>query len=100
MKVVLRPAAEQDVANAIEWYDARQEGLGKQFLAEVAVTLHKIGQRPFGYPATSGPIKRALLHRFRYAIFFKHSGDEIIVLAVFHQRRKPDILAKRIADAD
>ncbi len=34
-RIVIRPEVEQDVAEAADWYEARQPGLGAEFVEEV-----------------------------------------------------------------
>jgi toxin ParE1/3/4 len=41
------------------------------------------------YPAVHGDVRRALLRRFPYSVFFLVEDDLAIVLAVHHRRRDP-----------
>ncbi len=64
MRIALRPAAEQDIADAMAWYDEQQPGLGDEFLARVNKLFARIEHRSSGFPNTHELFKRALLGRF------------------------------------
>jgi plasmid stabilization system protein ParE len=40
-------------------------------------------------PTVAGEVRRALLHTFPYAVYFRASDEMIVVLAVLHLRRNP-----------
>ena len=96
MNVVLRPAAERDIADAMAWYDAKEGGLGDRFLEQVAATFERVAIRPLGFPLTHGTFRRALVHRFPYTIYFREEGERIVIFAVYHQRRDPMQLGTRL----
>ena len=98
MNVGLRPDAERDIAEAMAWYDGQQHGLGDSFLAEAEATLARIAMRPNGYPTTHGTFKRALMRKFPYTVYFRVAASDIVIFAVYHQRRQPDTLAERLSE--
>jgi len=53
------------------------------------MTIASILQNPLAYPRVYGDIRRALVQRFPYAVYFRPLGDELVVLAVMHGRRLP-----------
>lgn len=95
MKVVFWPDAETDVADAMAWYDRQSDGLGRALLAELDSTLARIVTGVDRYPKVRGSVRRALVRRFPYALYFCEDKDRIVVLAVFHQRRSPNALRAR-----
>ena len=88
-RLVLRPQAEAELLDARDWYEDQRRGLGRAFASEVDRALGGILQAPLAYPRVQGEIRRALVRRFPYAIYFRAMPDEIIVLAVIHGRRHP-----------
>jgi hypothetical protein len=40
-------------------------------------------------------VRRALLWRFPFAVFFTSDADSVLVLAVLHVRRDPDVWRSR-----
>jgi plasmid stabilization system protein ParE len=52
-------------------------------------------QNPLGYQVLFREVRRALLRRFPYAVFFKNHEEVVIVIAVLHMRRDPDAWKSR-----
>ena len=92
----LRPAAEQDIAEAIAWYDEKEPSLGDEFLSEVIACFERASSKPIGYPTTYRTFNRALVRRFPYAVHFRVEGTDIVVFAVYHPRRNTESLRKRL----
>lgn len=88
LDVVFRPQAELEALEVRRWYDGRREGLGNEFAAEVDEIVVRIGDTPFAYQRARGEIRRAVLRRFPYAIYFRTTVTQVIVLAV-HGRQDP-----------
>ena len=47
------------------------------------------------FPAVYGQIRRALLRRFPYGIFYTLEEDVIVILACFHTKRDPKTMRNR-----
>jgi plasmid stabilization system protein ParE len=92
---IVRPLAEADLDQAARWYDEEQAGLGSRFLSDVDQVFGRIRERPQQFPVVSGDIRRALLHTFPYAVYFRETDETIRVLAVLHLRRKPGLWRAR-----
>ncbi len=89
LAVILRPRAERDIVIARDWYDAQQIGLGEEFLAAVQERLVAIRQFPEACPKIHKKVRRALVRRFPYLIFYLLTPDKIVVLAILHTSRNP-----------
>lgn len=89
MTVHIRPSAAADVEDAALWYDGQGSGLGAQFLAEVASSLVRISDNPRQFGILHRETRRCLLRRFPYGLFFRVSGEDVIVVACFHASRDP-----------
>ncbi|HEV7587837.1 MAG TPA: type II toxin-antitoxin system RelE/ParE family toxin [Longimicrobium sp.] len=89
-------AARRELRRAVDWYDGEAPGLGDELVAEVDRTLKDIVEYPdAGSPHLAGT-RRLLTRRFPYSIIYQVRGDEIVVIAVAHQRRKPDFWLRRL----
>lgn len=89
MRLVVREAAEADIAEAASWYEQRSPGLGSEFLRMVDVALAEIARMPERYPVMRGRARRAILRHFPYAVFFVVRPDLVSVIACLHARRDP-----------
>jgi toxin ParE1/3/4 len=72
----------------VDWYEGEEAGLGLEFLVELGSCYDRIVENPFNYQLRSG-IRRALLRRFPYAVYFAVEGDAIVIIAVPHSARDP-----------
>jgi plasmid stabilization system protein ParE len=86
----LRPEAEADLQEASRWYESQRIGLGDEFLLEVEQGLTRIQETPRLYTEIHGNVRRSLLRRFPYGIFYIVVEDTVVVLAILHQARNPD----------
>jgi plasmid stabilization system protein ParE len=92
-KVILRPEAEAELAEAVDWYESRGKGLGADFMRAVDAAMAAIERNPEQYQIVKGQVpakvRRAVLRRFPYGLIYVASQHEITVLACFHGRRDP-----------
>jgi len=88
-RLISEPPVDIDVEAAFEWYENEQPGLGVEFLDELRSTYNRIGDGPLKYQELRGGIRRALLRRFPYAVYFAIEADIIVVVAVLHASRDP-----------
>lgn len=96
MNVRLTREAEDDLAEAYAWYWRRGLGLGAAFLRSVESRLESIGRLPEGYPVVYRHVRRALLRRYPYALFYEVAGDEAVVIGCFHAARDPRHWQERV----
>lgn len=89
MIVHFSAAARIELREAVEFYERQQRGLANRFLAEVETAVERIADRPETWARVSGRVRRCLVHRFPFAIFFHVDGTEIEILAVVDLRRDP-----------
>jgi plasmid stabilization system protein ParE len=95
------PAAAQELAEAVAWYEAEHAGLGDALLSEVdaiVAALRSGGIVPHSpVPELADPtVRRILLERFPYAIAFVEHEGAILLVAVAHLKRRPAYWADRL----
>lgn len=96
LRLVVEPAAENDLLEAFIWYEDRQSGLGVAFINEVEVCFDLIVERPEIYQEIDRNIHRAVTRTFPYCVFYTTSASAISVLAVLHAAQHPEYLKSRI----
>jgi plasmid stabilization system protein ParE len=87
--VVLTPAAELDLASAIEWYESKHIDLSYDFRLALDATLSLITRHPDAYAVVAPGMRRALLRRFPHAVYYRRHEALIEVVAILHPRRSP-----------
>jgi plasmid stabilization system protein ParE len=88
-RLVAEPQVDFDIAAAADWYENEQPGLSLKFLDELGFTYDRIAEGPLKYEHLKSGIRRALVRRFPYAVYFAVEDEGIIVLAVLHAARHP-----------
>ena len=88
-RLVVQARAAEEIAAAHAWYDGQAPGLGAEFVRAVDAVLQRIAREPALHALVHGRVRRALLRRFPYGVFYAESGDTVVVLAVVHARRHP-----------
>jgi toxin ParE1/3/4 len=78
------------------FYEAATSGLGAGFLDEVGRVINILREHPdLGQPVGQG-FRRALLHRFPFSLIYAVEERAILIVAIAHQRRRPDYWRNRI----
>ena len=95
LSIVLRPEAEQDIAEARDWYEERSAALGQDFVSAVDATVAGIAERPLAFPEVHGATRRAVIRRFPYGVYYRIADREIVILAVMHGHRHPQQWLRR-----
>ena len=88
--------ADAELAEARQWYAHQREDLDLEFMDSVEEALTRIVRNPHLYPIVYRTLRRAVVRRFPFAVFFDVSEDEIQVIGVFHSRRDPEAWQSRV----
>ena len=80
---------------AQRWYEDQSPGLGERFASAIERTLVLIETNPTAYQVVEDSIRRAVVRKFPYSVFYVTEEDRVVVLAVFHQSMDPRRLAVR-----
>jgi plasmid stabilization system protein ParE len=91
LPVVTRPAAAAEIETAYRWYEKEREGLGSEFLEAVEKMVKAIAENPERFPTIRKDIRRAVLRRFPYSIFYRIVSGHVVVIACFHGKRNPRV---------
>jgi toxin ParE1/3/4 len=86
--------AEDELADAALWYEARQLGLGISLLDLIDEAVERLlagvlPSNPEPGVARAKGARRVLLERFPYSIVFYDRQSEIVIVAFAHSSRQP-----------
>ena len=82
--------AQKDVSKAYEWYEDKVTGLGFEFIQSVDARIKHIARKLQHFQLVYGKsVRRALISRFPFAIYFVEKDTSLIVFAILHQRVNP-----------
>ncbi len=91
----IRKVAQSEIETAFDWYRARSEVAGLRFLVAVDEAIGAVVARPDSHPVVAGALRRVLLRRFPYAVYFKIYERTISIVGVIHGRRHPQTWLRR-----
>jgi toxin ParE1/3/4 len=94
---LFHPEAQFELLNAIEYYRERSPELARDFYEEVnraiedllefpesALVIHPIG------------VRRKVMQRFPYNVLYTADPDVLYIVAIAHQKRRPDYRLQRV----
>jgi plasmid stabilization system protein ParE len=94
-RLVVHPQSDLDIQAVAVWYEDQRAGLGDRFLNELDLVFQRIDQNPRQFPLIENNVRRALLGHFPYGVYFVGESGDIMVLAVLHLHREPDMWKDR-----
>ncbi len=90
MNLSLRREAKTDLEDATFWYENNVAGLGDSFLDEVEAAFERMRAFPESYPIVHRDLRRCVLSRFPFCIFYSISDETIHIVAILHASRDPN----------
>jgi len=95
MKLIILNEAEEDISQAILFYESQVNGLGQYFLDSISSDIESL-HIYCGIHIKIRNYHRLLSKRFPYAIYYKYSENTIYIYAVLDCRSNPKKLGQRI----
>ena len=101
--VRLATAASAELDEAARWYDSQRRGLGDEFIEAVEDVLASLRDwSSAGTPVETGGhgFRRMRVDGFPYHLPYRVTDNEVQVLAVAHDHRRPEYWASRSTDSE
>lgn len=89
MNYSFHPDAENELNEAVGYYNKCQIGLGLEFTREVYSTIQNILLFPQAWTPLSANTRRCLTNRFPYGVIYQITADEVFIIAVMQLNREP-----------
>jgi len=96
MKVSFLTLAQQELDDAVVWYNEQAAGLGHEFLDELDRAVRRAVAFPMSCPEMEPGVRRCLLARFPYGLIYGVDNETIVVVAVAHLHRESRYWVDRI----
>ena len=87
--------AENELVEAINYYNMQSYGLGFEFAIEVQKAIDRIIQYPNSWSKLSTRTRKCRCNRFPYNVIYSLKDETIIIIAIMHTKRKPNYWDKR-----
>ena len=94
--LTIDPEAQEEIDDAIDWYESQQPGLGLDFVNYLDGYFQTLIEGNVLFPVKRKPVFRELtLKRFPFVIIYEHTKAEIFVYSVFNTHQDPEKKEKR-----
>ena len=87
--VVFSEDARADALETFAFYEGRRRGLGARFRDHLDLAVRRVSEDPERYPLVYRELRRRLVERFPYAVYFRVYPELVFVVAVMHGSRDP-----------
>ena len=91
LPVVYRRKVGRDLAAGFGYYEEQAEGLVEKYLAAVDAAFDAIERYPEMFAQVHRDVRRAVVSRFPYAVFYRVESWRVVVLTVLHTARDPKL---------
>ncbi len=89
--LVINDEAADELDEAIRYYETKSPGIGLNLAAKVSEAFQRIERNPQLYPFHKDTnVQKCFVRRFPYTVFYMELEEHIVVIAVAHQKRRPD----------
>lgn len=96
-QIVIHPDADAEITEASQFYEARNSGLGWDFLGELERAFDQIAAPPLTSPRIGKRVRCKILWRFPYNVIYAVYPDRIRIVACAHRQTETFLLAKTAA---
>ncbi|MBK9332424.1 MAG: type II toxin-antitoxin system RelE/ParE family toxin [Ignavibacteria bacterium] len=93
--ILLRPEVYSDLKESFQWYSDQHEILGMEFIEQIESCFERIKSNPYSYQLIKKNLRRAIVRKFPFGIFYQIENNEIIIFAIFHLSRLPGNVKRR-----
>lgn len=93
-RIIVGEEARADALDAYRYYEHRRAGLGDRFRAHLDLALSKIQGAPERYPVIYRNVRRRLVERFPYAVYYR-TYPGIVFVAIMHGKQRPGVWKAR-----
>jgi plasmid stabilization system protein ParE len=90
------PPAETELLDGISYYAAIQSELGRRFEQAVSEAVRNLVANPQRGAPRSQSTRRWRVKNFPFGIIYRVNESDVVIVAVAHQRKKPEYWAGRI----
>ncbi len=96
MNVQFLEPAQAEFTDAVNYYNAKNEGLGLEFSDEIQAAIVRIIEYPEAWSLVSKRTRRCRTKRFPYGIIYQVRDNNLLIIAVMHLHREPRSWKTRI----
>jgi len=96
LKIEFQTEADEEFREAARYYENEAPGVGLAFVVEVHKAVAELTEFPLTAQIVRASIRKKVLRHFPYNILYSIELDKIVIVAVAHQRRRPNYWRNRL----
>jgi len=95
-ELIIKPIVFEDADEAINYYEKKLKGLGIRFYNSLLASFNEIQHNPFSYGYIKNPVRRHIITKFPYKIYYLVSEQTIYVIGISHAKRSNAFVKRRL----
>jgi plasmid stabilization system protein ParE len=96
VKAEFLPEADEEFLEAARYYENEAAGVGLSFIIAIHKAVDQIVEFPFASQIQRDDIRMKVLRHFSYTLFYVIESEIIVIVAVAHQRKRPNYWRSRM----
>jgi len=94
--IIYYSQAEDELTEIVDYYNNISDELGYDFLKKIKSSIQNICEFPELYPTISKFNRKCHCKRFPYNVIYHLHDNSIYIVAIAHEKRKPNYWKKRL----
>jgi toxin ParE1/3/4 len=95
-EIIVKPLARIDLDEAILWYENKLNGLGERFYQAFLTASEAIRKSPDAFIEISPDIRRIIIKKFPYKLFYTISENKVFIIGIIHAKRSAGFITSRL----
>ncbi|MBV9960905.1 MAG: hypothetical protein JO072_01545 [Parafilimonas sp.] len=95
-ELIIKPIVFDDAGEAVNYYEKKVKGLGNRFYNGLLAALDEIQLTPLHYAYIKAPVRRHIISKFPYKIYYLVSKQTIYVIGISHAKRSNAFVKRRL----
>lgn len=95
MKVRFLAEADAEFRESARYYEDKAQGLGIAFITEVHRATAIVASQPSIGSPVDDDLRKFVLRHFSYNLIYSIEGEEVVITAVAHHKRRPFYWSRR-----
>lgn len=91
MRLDFLPEVQPEIREAYRYYERQRKGLGRRFRDDIKAQLAQIRRLPTLSAPIENDVRCVVAKQFPYVIYYRVLTDVILVIAVLHGSRDPNV---------
>ncbi len=87
--------AEIDLYSSYQYYAEESQKVAESFFKQIDLSLATIKKHPNSFPFAFKGVKKFVVKKFPFVIYYQLNESTIRVIAIFHTSRNPEIWNER-----